>query len=67
MSKPVKMSIQTEVAIHICQLCQADVASGLDKNGFPTVCKDCRRARRVTAPPQRRNRRRGNGGGRKLS
>lgn len=43
-----------EIAIHICQLCRKDIASGLDAKGFPASCKPCRPKRRRTSSARKR-------------
>jgi len=41
-----KPTVEDSPAIHICQICQDDIASGLDPKGFPKPCKDCDRLMR---------------------
>lgn len=39
-----------EITIHICPVCQQDIASGLDANGSPNICAECHWKRRRPAP-----------------
>lgn len=42
-----------EVKIHICQVCQDEIATGLDARGFPKPCKTCKKSRRVHSKARR--------------
>jgi len=48
--------------IHICQVCEADIASGADIDGEPTLCRRCHglnklRTARVRIRPARQQKR----------
>jgi hypothetical protein len=44
----------SEIAIHICQLCRKNIASGLDAKGFPASCEPCRQKPRRSGSARKR-------------
>lgn len=49
--------MQTDIKIHICQICREDIASGTDAKNFPLPCKACQGVLRKKLAPKKRGQR----------